>query len=66
LSKFTRVKQTRELFFEGCRVYHDTGGVTWDRDTMISNTKKFACGNHTRTLIAESFKVYPIKYFGAK
>lgn len=45
--------------------YHDNGGVTWDRETMISKTKKFACGNFTRKLIQESFKAYPIKDFGA-
>lgn len=45
--------------------YHDNGGVTWDRDTMISNTKKNACGNFTRKLVAGSFKAYPIKGFGA-
>lgn len=45
--------------------YHDNGGVTWDRDTMISNTKKNACGNYTRKLIVNSFKAYPVKGFGA-
>jgi hypothetical protein len=45
--------------------YHDNGGVTWDRDTMISNTKKNACGNYTRQLVAGSLKVHSIKEFGA-
>lgn len=45
--------------------YHDNGGVTWDRDTMISNTQKNACGNYTRKLVAGSLKVHPIKDFGA-
>jgi hypothetical protein len=45
--------------------YHDNGGVTWDRDTMILNTKNNACGNYTRKLVADSFKAYPIKEFGA-
>ncbi|WP_438863640.1 nuclear transport factor 2 family protein [Neptunicella sp.] len=45
--------------------YHDNGGVTWDRDTMISNTKNNVCGKFTRKLVAGSFKAYPIKGFGA-
>lgn len=45
--------------------YHDNGGVTWDRKTMISNTQKFVCGKFTRKLINESFKAFPIKDFGA-
>tara|TARA_R110002050_G_scaffold206492_5_gene342484 strand:+ start:1935 stop:2423 length:489 start_codon:yes stop_codon:yes gene_type:complete len=45
--------------------YHDNSGVTWDRKSMISNTKKNACGNYTRKLVAGSFKAYPINKFGA-
>ena len=45
--------------------YHDNGGVTWDRDTMIANTKKNACGHYTRKLVAGSLQVHPIKEFGA-
>jgi hypothetical protein len=52
-------------FSDDVEFYHDNGGVTWDRKTMISNTKKFACGNFTRKLISTSFKAYPVKAFGA-
>ncbi|KQZ60412.1 hypothetical protein ASD53_02875 [Lysobacter sp. Root559] len=45
--------------------YHDTGGVTWSRDDMIANTKKYVCGNFRRELIPGSLRVYPIKDFGA-
>ena len=45
--------------------YHDNGGVTWNRAKMISNTRKYACGNFTRELIPGSIRVYPIKDFGA-
>tara|TARA_R110002033_G_scaffold31392_4_gene68515 strand:+ start:338 stop:796 length:459 start_codon:yes stop_codon:yes gene_type:complete len=45
--------------------YHDNGGVTWDRDTMIANTKNNACGHYTRKLVEGSFNVHPIKDFGA-
>ena len=45
--------------------YHDNGGVNWDRDPMISNTKNNACGNYTRKLVAGSLTVHSIKEFGA-
>lgn len=45
--------------------YHDNGGATWDRDSMISNTQKNVCGNYTRKLVAGTFKSYGIKGFGA-
>jgi hypothetical protein len=45
--------------------YHDTGGVTWNREDMLANTKKYVCGNFTRELVADSLAVYPIKDFGA-
>jgi hypothetical protein len=45
--------------------YHDTGGVTWDRKSMLANTKKYVCGNYRRELIPGSLRVYPVKGFGA-
>lgn len=51
-------------FAEDVEFYHDTGGVTWDRDTMLANTKKYACGNYTRERVAGTFEAYPIKDFG--
>jgi len=45
--------------------YHDTGGVTWNRQDMIANTRKYVCGNFGRELIPGSLKVFPIKDFGA-
>ncbi|WP_258072027.1 hypothetical protein [Xanthomonas arboricola] len=37
--------------------YHDTGGVTWNREDMLANTRKYACGHYTRELIPGSLKV---------
>jgi hypothetical protein len=51
-------------FASDVEFYHDSGGVTWDRQTMIENTKKFACGNYTRELVPGTFEVFPIKDFG--
>jgi hypothetical protein len=45
--------------------YHDTGGVTWSRDEMLVNTKKNVCGKFRRELVPGTFKVFPIKGFGA-
>jgi hypothetical protein len=70
-ASFNHCQNPKELdkhtnyFSQDVEFYHDNGGVTWDRDSMISNTKKNACGNYTRKLIAGSFKAYPIKGFGA-
>ena len=45
--------------------YHDTGGVTWTRETMLDNTRKYACGKFTRELVPGSLAVYPVAGFGA-
>ncbi|MGV7186711.1 nuclear transport factor 2 family protein [Xanthomonas axonopodis] len=45
--------------------YHDTGGVTWNHEDMLANTRKYACGHYTRELIPGSLKVYPVRDFGA-
>lgn len=52
-------------FAPNVEFYHDTGGVTWTRDTMIANTEHNVCGKIRRELIAGSLKVFPIKDFGA-
>ncbi|MBE0378438.1 MULTISPECIES: nuclear transport factor 2 family protein [Pseudoalteromonas] len=51
-------------FAKDVEFYHDNGGVTWDRDSMIANTKNFACGNYTRELLSGTFEVFTIKDFG--
>ena len=45
--------------------YHDTGGATFDRKTVIDNTRKYICNKVRRELLSATFKVYPIKGFGA-
>lgn len=45
--------------------YHDTGGVTWTREAMLDNTRKYACGKFTRELVPGSLAVYPVAGFGA-
>lgn len=68
---FNRCKDPEQLrkhasfFAPSVEFYHDTGGVTWDRAQMLANTKKNACGNYRRELVAGTLRVYPIKEFGA-
>lgn len=53
------------LFAADVEFYHDAGGVTWDRKTVIDNTRKYICGKVRRELVPGSLKVYPVKAFGA-
>ena len=68
---FNRCKDPEQLqkhasfFAPNVEFYHDTGGVTWDREAMLANTRKYACGNYRRELVAGTLRVYPIKDFGA-
>jgi len=45
--------------------YHDKGGVTFDRATVVANTRKYICHKVRRELLPTSLEVYPIKNFGA-
>jgi len=45
--------------------YHDNGGATFDRDTMVDSTRKYICGKVRRELIPATLHVYPIKDYGA-
>lgn len=52
-------------FAEDVEFYHDNGGVTWSRDAMLENTRKYACGNYTRELVPGSLQVHAVRDFGA-
>ena len=45
--------------------YHDQGGASFDRATVVANTRKYICGKVRRELIPDSLHVYPIKDYGA-
>ncbi|WP_448661372.1 nuclear transport factor 2 family protein [Sphingomonas sp. CJ20] len=45
--------------------YHDAGGATFDRDPMVDGVRNYICGKVRRELIRTSFKVYPVKDYGA-
>ncbi len=54
-----------KFFDPNVEFYHDTGGATFDRQTVVENTRKYICNKVRRELIASSLIVYPIKDFGA-
>ncbi len=60
-----RLQRHAAHFAEDVEFYHDTGGVTWDRDTMLANTARYACGNYRRERVEGTFRVHPVKDFGA-
>lgn len=45
--------------------YHDTGGATFDRKTVVANTRTYICHKVRRELIDASLRIYPVKGFGA-
>lgn len=53
------------LFAADVEFFHDQGGVTTDRDTVVTNTRKNICGKVRRDLVPGTLKVYPIKGYGA-
>jgi len=60
-----QLQKHASYFAPDVEFYHDTGGVTWSRQEMLANTEKNACGNFRRKLVPGTFKVFPIKDFGA-
>lgn len=45
--------------------YHDTGGATFERDAMVEGVRKYICGKVRRERLPATFRVYPIKGYGA-
>jgi Domain of unknown function (DUF4440) len=59
------LKTFGEYFVPKVEFYHDTGGATFDRKTVMDNTRKYICHKVRRELLAATFKVYAIKDYGA-
>ncbi|MDQ7049027.1 MAG: hypothetical protein Q9M92_05590 [Enterobacterales bacterium] len=49
----SQLKRHASFFSSNVEFYHDNGGVTWDRGTMIKRTKKNVCGHYARKLVAD-------------
>jgi len=60
-----QLQKHASYFAPDVEFYHDTGGVTWSRQEMLTNTAKNACSNYRRELVSDTLKVFPIKDFGA-
>jgi hypothetical protein len=60
-----QLRKYASYFAPNVEFYHDTGGVTWNRQDMLARTKKNVCGIYRRELVPDSLKVIPIKGFGA-
>lgn len=53
------------FFAEDLESYHDNGGATWTRDAYMKGVRDNVCGKFHRELDVASFRVWPIKDFGA-
>lgn len=53
------------LFAPDVEFFHDKGGVTTDRETVVENTRKNICGKVRRELVPGTLKVYPVSGYGA-
>ncbi len=45
--------------------YHDKGGVTQSRQTLVESIKNNICGKVRRELVAGTLEVYPMEGYGA-
>lgn len=45
--------------------YHDTGGATFAREPMVDGVRNYICGKVRRERMKGTFRVYPIKDYGA-
>jgi hypothetical protein len=52
-------------FVKELEFYHDNGGATWTRDEYLKGVRENVCGKFHRELDSASFRVWPIKNFGA-
>lgn len=59
------LKTFSRFFDPAVEFYHDQGGATFDRKTLVENTRKYICNKVRRELLQDTFKVYPIKDYGA-
>ena len=53
------------FFSPSVEFYHDKSGATFDRATVVANTRRYICHKVRRELVEGTLHVYPIKEFGA-
>ncbi len=59
------MKTQEMLLAEDLEFYHDQGGLSTSKETVLESIEKNICGKVTRELLKDSFEVYEIKGFGA-
>jgi hypothetical protein len=53
------------FFVEDVEFYHDKGGVTLSRQSLVESVRNNICGKVRREVLAESLEAYPIAGYGA-
>lgn len=61
----TRFETYANFYTDDIEFYHDQGGLSNSKKDILEGTKKYICGEVTRTLVPGSIEVYPIKDYGA-
>jgi len=53
------------FFVKELEFYHDKGGPSFTRDEYMKGVRENVCGKFHRELVLETFRVWPIKDYGA-
>ncbi|HKQ53538.1 MAG TPA: nuclear transport factor 2 family protein [Pyrinomonadaceae bacterium] len=53
------------FFVDDLEFYHDKGGVTLTRQSLVESVKNNICGKVRREVVAESLEAHPIPGYGA-
>jgi len=60
-----KLQKHASFFVKELEFYHDNGGASWTRDEYMKGVRNNVCGKFHRELELASFRVWPIKDFGA-
>lgn len=60
-----KLEKHASFFVKELEFYHDNGGASWTRDGYMDGVKNNVCGKFHRELELSTFRVWPIKDYGA-
>jgi len=60
-----QLEKHTSFFVKDLEFYHDNGGASWTRDDYMKSVHDNVCGKFHRELDVASFRVWPIKDYGA-